>query len=157
MITPTGSLAALVRRYQVCWEVWPEVTLVDGRASQVGFELELSGSDKRIEEFQPSCAECVRINVALESIAASVLEKSENVTTEINTSGQSLRYSAMRGSRPDVTLSIKILHRNGYQNPIDDGERNYLEEVKTRLRALGAGERHWYAVVDNREKMLVTA
>jgi hypothetical protein len=150
------TLADLVRRYQVCWEVWPEVTLIDGRASQVGFELELSGSDKHIEEFHPSCAECVRINVALESIAGSVLEKSENVITEINASGQSLRYSAVRGSRPDVTLSIKILHRNGYQNPIDDSERNCLEDVKTRLRALGACERHWYAALDHQEKMLVT-
>jgi len=47
-------------------------------------------------------------------------------------------------NRPDVTLSIKIFHRTGFDVPVDDNKRDYLEKAKARLRQLGACERRWY-------------
>jgi hypothetical protein len=43
-----------------------------------------------------------------------------------------------------VTLSIKILHRTGFDVPVDESEPDYLEKAKARLRQLGACEHLWY-------------
>jgi hypothetical protein len=37
-------LADVAKRYQVCWEVWPEYSTIGGQERQTGFELELSGT-----------------------------------------------------------------------------------------------------------------
>jgi hypothetical protein len=42
-----------------------------------------------------------------------------------------------------VTLSIKILHRAGFDVPVDENRRDYLEKAKARLRELGACEHQW--------------
>ena len=142
-VTANNSLAGLVQRYQVCWEVWPEYLAVDNRMRQVGFELELSGSDKCIQ-FNPTCSECLQIRLALEAIANRILEdRDENLTIEFSHHEQSISYSAARGNRPDVTLTIRILHRTGFTDPVDRCEISYLERVKTRLRQLGVCERQW--------------
>lgn len=140
---PMAGLADLVQRYQICWEVWPEYTVIGKRMQQVGFELELLGSAKDIEEFDPSCPKSATIHAALEAIARSVLESDERVSAQIEQNSQSLCYSPVRGSRADVTLSIKILHQTGFQNPVDESERNYLEKIKARLRQLRVCEHQW--------------
>lgn len=40
----TAALRELVKRYLVCWDVCPQLPVVDKRQRQVGFELELCGS-----------------------------------------------------------------------------------------------------------------
>ncbi len=59
------------------------------------------------------------------------------------TKQQALRYSAVRGNRPDVTLSVKIVHRRGFDQPVDDCEMRCLKEMKAHLAELGACERQW--------------
>jgi hypothetical protein len=138
-----NGLGKLVQRYQVCWEVWPEYAAVGQAMRQVGFELELMGSDKSIQ-FNPTCPESFQIRSALEEIASWILEeKDENLRLEFSCHQQSLSYSAARGNRPDVTLAIRILHRTGFTDPVDQCEIHYLERMKIRLRQLGAGERQW--------------
>ncbi len=141
--TTNNDLAQLVPRYQICWEVWPEYLTVGHTMKQVGFELELSGSDKGIK-FNPTCPECAQIRWALEAIASSILdEKDGNLTLEVDHHEQSLSYSAARENRPDVTVAIRILHRTGFTDPVDSCEIHFLERMKTRLRQMGAGERQW--------------
>jgi len=138
--TTNNGLAELVQRYQVCWEVWPEYT-VDHTMRQVGFELELSGSDKEIR-YNPTCPECSQIRGALEAIATWILDQKDvELTLELSHREQSISYSGSRGNRPDVTLAIRILHRTGFSDPVDQCEIHYLELLKTRLRQLGACER----------------
>ncbi len=143
MATAMMALTDLVRRYKVCWEVWPEYTVIGKRIQQVGFELELLGSAKDVEEFDPSCPESARIHAALEVIARSVLESDERVRVQIDHNSQSLCYSPVRGNRADVVLSIKIFHQMGFENPVDESERNYLEKTKARLRQLRVCEHQW--------------
>ena len=142
-MTWNSELAELVHRHKVCWEVWPEVC-AGNHHQQIGYELELFGSDEEIEDFSPCCRECVRIGAALRSIADGITELSDDVRTEVVFGGQSLTYSPTRGNRPDVTLSIRILHRSAYENPLDQSERAYLEKMKARLRDLGACEHSWH-------------
>ena len=138
-------LSDLVNRYKVCWEVWPEYLMVGGKQQQVGFELELSGThESGTEHVSPGCPACRHVYRALLSIADSILPKEERPSRyETGAYEQILRYSAVRGNRPDVTLSVKILHRRGFDQPVDPCEMRCLEEMKQRLRQLGACERQW--------------
>jgi len=142
--TPPTTLAELVQRYQVCWEVWPEYTVMGPKSQQVGFELELLGSDERVGEFDPNCPRYAEIHATLEAVARWILESDKQVTFQINRGGHSLCYSPARGNRPDVTLSIKILQRAHAENPVNESERHFLENAKARLRQLGACEHGWH-------------
>lgn len=155
--TTNNELAQLVQRYQVCWEVWPEYLTIGHTMRQVGFELELSGSDKGIE-FNPTCPECSQIRWALEAIANWILDQKDvELTLELGCREQTISYSGARGNRPDVTLAIRILHRTGLSDPVDLYEIHYLEEMKTQLRQLGACERRWTRNSDHPTETLAAA
>jgi hypothetical protein len=154
LMTPQPGLADLVQRYRVCWEVWPEYSAMGGGIRQIGFELELLGSDSRVGECDPCCAESAAIHAALKSIARWILERDDKVRVQIDNTSQSLCYSPVRGNRADVTLSIKILHQVGFENPIDEQEQKYLEKTKLRLRQLGACEHYWQVVSEPARRAL---
>jgi hypothetical protein len=141
----SSGLADFATRYQVCWEVWPEYLMVAGKQRQVGFELELTGTpEPGTEHVGPGCPACRRVYAALHAIADWILPKELRPSMyEIGPYEQVLRYSAVRGSRPDVTLSVKIVHRKGFDQPVDQCEVRCLEEMKQRLKQLGACERRW--------------
>lgn len=138
-------LAGFVNRYQVCWEVWPEYLMVGGKERQVGFELELTGTPEAgTEHVGPGCPACRRVYAALRAVADWILPKEDRPSRyEVGPYEQALRYSAVRALRPDVTLSVKILHRRGFDQPVDQCEVRCLEEMKQRLKQLGACERQW--------------
>ena len=141
----SSVLADFVKRYQVCSEVWPEYLMVDGKERQVGFELELTGTpEPGTDHVGPGCPACRRVYAALHAVADWILPKEERPSRyEVGPYEQALRYSAVRGSRPDVTLSLKILHRRGFDQPVDQCEVRCLEEMNQRLKQLGACERQW--------------
>jgi hypothetical protein len=140
-----SALVNLVKRYQVCWEVWPEYLMVGGKESQVGFELELSGTpDLESNHIGPGCPACRQVYATLRAIADWILPKEERPSRyEIGMYEQALRYSSVRGNRPDVTLSVKIVHRRGFDLPVDECEMRCLKEMKSNLLELGACERQW--------------
>ena len=139
------SLAELVERYRVCWEVWPEYLSVGTERRQVGFQLELCGThEPEVEHPQPGCPDCQRIFVALGAIADWILPKEKRPSTyRIGPYDQAIRYSPVRRNRPDVTLTIKIIHRLGFEAPVDACEVRCLKEMQERLKELGAQERQW--------------
>ena len=141
----SSVMVDLVKRYRVCWEVWPEYLMVGGKQQQVGFELELSGTHEPGTGYvSPGCPNCRQIYSALLAIADWILPKEERPSRyEIGPYEQALRYSAIRGSRPDVTLSVKIVHRRGFDQPVDQCETRCLKEMKEHLSELGACERQW--------------
>src|SRR5581483_9465435 len=117
-------LSDFVNRYQICWEVWPEYVMVGSKERQVGLELELTGTpEPGTDHVGPGCPACRRVYSALHAIADWVLPKEERPSRyEIGPYEQAVRYSAARGSRPDVTLSVKVLHRRGFDQPVDQCE-----------------------------------
>ena len=56
---------------------------------------------------------------------------------------QSLIYSRQRADRPDVRLTIQILHRDHWDQPIDECEERCLKDMEQALRELGACEGAW--------------
>lgn len=143
-LTPQ-ELCSLVERYRVCWEVWPESIWADGHRRQVGFQLELYGThEPGVERVSPGCPACQRLYAALRAIAEWILPKERRPSTyKIGPYDQALRYSPARRNRPDVTVAIKIIHREGFESPVDACEVRCLTEMQERLRELGALERQW--------------
>ena len=146
-----GVLKDLVRHFQVCWEVWPEELFVGNEKRQVGLALELCGTHgPGGQPHEPGCPDCQRVFAALHVIAGWILPMERRPSFyELAPFNPSLRYSPARGNRPDVTLTVKILHRRGFERPVDDCEIRCLKEMEQRLKELGAGEHHWIPRQEN--------
>jgi len=146
-------LAALVERYQVCWEVAPEYSTIGGQERQTGFELELSGThESATQHMGRGCPACRRIYSALHAVTECVLPKQERPSMyQIGPYEAALRYSAVHGSgsngtltaKIDVALKVKVLQLRGFDQPLCRGEMHSLQETKKRLSELGSGERQW--------------
>lgn len=141
-VQETSSLADLVRRYEVCWEVWPEYSLINGQERRVGFEIELCGTHDLRDHVGRGCAACQRIYNTLLSVASWVLANEQGSPLyAVGPYAQVLRYSLAHGSRPDIALKLKILQRT--DQSLDDSQGYYLDEMKEHLAQLGACQRHW--------------
>jgi hypothetical protein len=144
-VQPRSPLEELVHHYRVCWDVWPENEVVDGKVRQVGFELELSGTHPpEVKNPSPGCHYCHDVFNALFRIAECILPLNSGQPTRYNISPyeQIIRYSRGRGSRPDVSLTIHIVHRQGL-GPVDECEQRCLKLMEERLATLGASKATW--------------
>lgn len=139
-------LKALVREHRVCWEVWPEqLAGVGHRPLQVGFDLVLNGAHAHDKDRpSPGCEKCRTIFEHLREIAEWIIPKVERPSRyEIQTFDHAVHYAPERGNRPDVALTIKILHRSAIDRAIDECEARCLNEMKEKLAQIGAQHRQW--------------
>jgi hypothetical protein len=136
----------LVKQHKVCWEVWPEYHIDrEGKKIQIGFELDLLGTHYRPEHIpEPGCEECLEVYNDLKHIAQWILPKEKRDSRyEVGVFDASIHYASQREFRRDIIVPIKILHREGYHRPLDDCEIRCLNEMKEKLKELGAHERDW--------------
>ena len=145
-------LKELVERFHVCWEAWPEYAIVGHEKRQIGFALELSGTHAPgVEHPSPGCRHCQEVFGALRVIAVHILPREKRDSSyEIGPYDQAIHYSHSRRNRPDVTLSIQIRHRSGFERPVDACEVRCLTEMKQRLVELGAPEGQWTSKKEKR-------
>ena len=148
-----AELKELVQRFRVCWEASSEDTYLEGEKRQIGFSLELIGThEPEIKHPDPGCEHCRRVYSALKRIADWIMPKEERPTVyEIEPYRQAISYSHARHDRPDVTLTIRIVHRSDFDRPVDDCELRCLEEMKQSLKRLGVSERQWQTTVPERK------
>ena len=139
------ELRMLVQDHRVCWEVLPEkIPVKDEAPLKVGFDLMLYGTHAEGEHPTPGCEKCKEIYRDLRKMANWIIPKEEHPSRyEISIYESAIRYNRMRGNRPDVELTIRILHRAECDQPVDECEVLCLNEMKTKLSSLGAQERHW--------------
>ena len=139
------GLQALVQKHQICWEVLPEQVPVKGdNPIKVGFNLILLGTHASEDHPVPGCGKCQTIYKDLQTIAQWILPKDEHPSRyEIEIFDSAIHYAPARGNRPDVSLTIKILHRSEFDRPIDECEVLCLNEMKAKLSELGAHEKQW--------------
>lgn len=137
-------LRDLVRLHQICYEVWPEYWPDRRGKVQVGFDLQLYGTHERKDEHpSPGCPACERVFEDLRQIAEWILPKDLRPSHyEILPFDRSLHFAPVRHFRREVVLTIKILHRQDGQLPVDECERTCLHEMTKRLKQLGATEAH---------------
>lgn len=143
--TEVETLREIVERHRVCWEEWPEFTMVNRKRAQIGFELELSGAHETgAEHVSPGCEHCRRIFLGLVEIADWIQPKENRPSRhEVESHQQALRYSQRRNYRPDVNLTIRILHREEGLRPVDPCEERCLAEMEHRLGEIGACKESW--------------
>jgi hypothetical protein len=137
--TDTRRLQSLVEKHTVYYEVSPECSLVDGKQVKVGFELRLYGThDHGKTLLRPGCEVCVRTFEDLRQIAAWIVPREERASWyEVQPFDQALHLTPKHNLRPEVALTLKILHRHGFNDPIDECEERCLKEMEEKLSALG--------------------
>jgi hypothetical protein len=80
----------------------------------------------------------------LKEIADWILPKEERLSKyQVEIETQSLTYSRERGERPDVRVTIHIVHRHDSDQPIDSCEVRCLKEMEQSLSELGACKGAW--------------
>ena len=143
------ELKGLVRSHQVCWEVFPEqIPVVEDRPRSIGFNLVMYGTHEPEDHPVPGCEKCQGIYRDLRKIAQWILPKDERPSRyEIEIFDSAIRYAPARGNRPDVQLTIQIMHRSEFDRPIDECEVLCLNEMKTKLRKSGSQQGRWQEIM----------
>ena len=62
---------------------------------------------------------------------------------EIEPYDHALHESPQRKFVPEVVLSMKILHRHGFDKPVDECEERCLKEMRSKLAELGVRAGEW--------------
>jgi len=150
-----NHLSQLVIQHKVCWEVLPHFLIdkYDNRI-QVGFELDLLGIHYHPEHHPtPGCDESVNVYNDLKKIAKWIVPTEERESKyDIGIFDRSIHSSPIRKLRDEVTLTLKILHRQGFDRPLDACEVDCLKEMEQKLKELGAQKREWRESAKNSER-----
>ncbi len=131
-------LREIVARYRVYYEIRPEsVPLKDHSLQEVGFRLELHGEHATGSHPMPGCTLCQEIYAGLREIAAWILPKEiRDSSYDLEAFDASLHYSHPTKDPGSVQLGIDILHRSGFDRPVDACEVRCLREMEEKLRRL---------------------
>ena len=137
---PPDALHELVRRHEVRWSVSPEWgSDANWRQQKVGFDLELTGTHFEPKHVpSPGCDECRTVYAALHRIAEFILPKAFRPTKydiDVFTGTHVQRHPT---DAPRVAVTIRLVHRDRYREPVDDCEVTCLREMEQALAALGA-------------------
>ncbi len=134
------TLRELVSRFHICSEVLADYHFVNKEKRQIGFTLELTGTHEQgVEHPQPGCEHCRKVWRALTAVADWIIPREiRDSDYEIVPYDQSIQYNRARKFRPEVSLRIWIRHRSGFDRPVDACEVRCLNEMKQRLKELGA-------------------
>lgn len=140
-----GQLRHIVRQYRVCYEVWPEWLMVGQTKRQVGYEIELCGmQESRAERNGPGHG--YQTYTQLKRIAQWLIAGNTTAARcQMLPYDQALHRSPRRRFRPDVILTIKILHRHDHRfdAPVDQCQELCLKQLREKLAALGIAEGIW--------------
>jgi len=144
--SPPSSLERMIEDFRVCWEARPEYAIVNGARLQIGFAIELAGTDERgVARTLPGGAECQSVFAALHEIASAVLPRDERSSVHLVSSfDQAIHFSSRRGNRPEVVLTITVLHRGVVERAVEQCQVRCTNDMVQRLRALGACEGAWH-------------
>ena len=144
-------LQNVVLRHQVCYEVWPEWSGCGGRARRIGYCVTLYGVNDRNDcvrgHHVPGCLHCGFTYDALRKIAEWItLTEQQGCRFEIQAFDRAWHIAPkQRWSRNEITVNVKILHRQDVDAPLDDSQEGSLKEMRTILKKLGVREGEWRA------------
>jgi hypothetical protein len=137
------DLKALAQKHQVCYEVWPEWSLVEGQRVKIGYMLELYGANAHEDgqdacHLGPGCGSCRETYEDMKRIAEWIMPQEERISRyEIEPFNRVLHIAPkQRKLRSEVVLTVKILHRHEVNLPVDECEQVCLKEMQDKLAAL---------------------
>ncbi|HKZ78259.1 MAG TPA: hypothetical protein VJ124_08035 [Pyrinomonadaceae bacterium] len=146
---PMERLRDIARNHQVCYEVWPERSVEHGSKIQIGFELQLCGTNSHVaakgEQPVPGCEYCQSTYEDLREVAEWILPQDERPSRyEIGGFDRALHVApGSRHSRREVVVPIHIMHRTEFNREVDECENRCLKEMRGRLNQLGICEGKW--------------
>lgn len=143
MTTATLSdLAELARDRRVYYDVEPEVVIRGSERVKVGFQVHLWAIHTKGAGALPGCPKCWDLVEDLRRIAEDVVPPDDRPSrTELDPFRPALYESRVVPDADEVSLTIRLVHRDGYDRPIDACEERCLKEIRARLHALGIRER----------------
>ena len=151
----SGRLLEIAEKHEVCYEVWPERSVAEGRKIQIGFELQLCGTNSHVaaagdHPSVPGCEHCHSTYEDLRQIAEWVLPRDARPSRyEIGGFDRALHVAPhSRHSRNEVVLTIHILHRADFNRDVDDCEQDCLKEMRDSLKRLGIYEGKWRSAAE---------
>lgn len=135
----------LVQQFRVSWSVRPEECFVDHIKRKIGFTIELCGThEPGTLHVSPGCEHCRPVQAGLREIANWILPREERPSMyDIDIDNQALEYSPAHANRPDISLTIRIIHRGNIEGPVDECEVRCLQEMEQSLKDLGASKGRW--------------
>ena len=79
-----------------------------------------------------------QVDKDLREIVSYVMPKDDtNCTVEILPFDNSVHEAPVRHLRPEVEVTLKVIHRCGFAQPLDQEEEKCLKDLESRLQALG--------------------
>jgi hypothetical protein len=134
-----------VQNHRICWESRPEYAVVEEDTREVGFVIELAATHEQPHRAPVAgCPECELPLRALEAVVAFVLPKGQRDSIyDVDVRYGAINYAPRRGNRPEVSATIRILHADGADRPVDRCEERCRQEIIRKLREIGAREGTW--------------
>jgi hypothetical protein len=142
--TVESTLRRWIVDHEVCWELSPLTEITEHTKVQIGYELRLFARDAAGVRAGPGGPQSVGVYEMLRTIATSTLPREPRPTTcEIEPFDASWHLRPETRWSPEVQLVVRIIHQDGYFEPIDRCESRCAHEIEDGLRRLGAQERVW--------------
>ena len=147
--TALEALQNVVRRHEVCYEVWPEWSGCGGRARRVGYCISLCGVNDRVDcvlgHHVPGCPHCGLTYDGIRKIAEWItLREQPDSRFEIGPFDRAFHIAPrQRWSRNEITVNVKILHRNNVDGPVNDSLDRCLNNLRAELKRLCVHEGVW--------------
>ncbi len=143
-MTTQNDLNEWIREHKVCWELFPYYALGRGGRIQIGFELDLYAQHLPWVKTNPGCKECEEVFKKLEEIARLALPTEFRPTRyDIQPFDASFHIRPETKLKQEVQLTMLIIHREGYFDPLDECERRCAAEIQQHLKNLGVQSKVW--------------
>jgi hypothetical protein len=143
-MTSDSRIREWVLEHRVTWELGPLQEIVDHRLVTVGFELRLFAQHSAGAHPLPGCGECLALHDRLRAITIATLPHERRASWwQLAPFDAAFHLRPESEWRPEVELTVQILHRNGSARPLDASEKRCADEVQQALRDLGAQPRSW--------------
>jgi hypothetical protein len=134
-----------VREHQVCWEVAPINEMRGHDRIQVGYELRLFARHAA-RNTSPGSMAARTLHEKMSAVAAFVApSECRPSRCEIAPFDASFHMRPESQWQPEVQLTVRIIHEEGYLRAIDACETRCAREIAARLHGLGAQEKAWHA------------
>lgn len=132
----------MARRHHIHYDVEPEIVIQGTERVTVGYEVRLWAVHPKGAKALPGCPKCAPLVEDLRRLARWVVPGEERPTrADLEPFRRALYDSRVVPDSDEVMVAIRLVHREGYERPVDACEERCLKEIRARLRELGIPER----------------
>ena len=138
------DLIEWIQQHKVCWELVPYYAIGRAGKIQVGFELDLFAQFESGAKPNPGCKQCEEVFHNLAEIGRLALPTDFRPTRyDFQQFDASFHLRTETKLKPEIQLTILIIHREGFFNPVDECERKCATEIQQRLKNMGVQRKVW--------------